>query len=141
MSARSHSNERRAVIKEDNRSFKKKTRAILHPFTMIFYFNLAFFIIPLAVDAYTSNYDVAAGSVVTASSISSTRLCEQTFCGPEQVFTQNNTSQWASSDGSCSPTRKEWLLFDWSSKYATQFISEIRFRYSALAGEYKIQKF
>ncbi|KAJ3333557.1 hypothetical protein HDU76_006864 [Blyttiomyces sp. JEL0837] len=82
-------------------------------------------------------YDVATGSLVTASSTYNSGSCANNNCGVSAVIdnpvdTDIDTTQWVSAPGSCDPNRNESLMFDWSPKYNTQLLSEVRFRYGDL---------
>jgi hypothetical protein len=97
--------------------------------------------------AQTQSYDVASGSVVVASSTYTAGPCAYNNCGGFQVVnnsplgTDVATGQWVSAPGSCEPNRNETLTLDWSSKYNTQLLTEVRFRYGDLEGEYLVFHF
>lgn len=87
------------------------------------------------------SFDVASGAIATASSFNTLDGCQTitTYysCAPEQVININgqngaDTTQWVSAYGSCEPSHNESLSLDWSDKYKTQLVSEIRFRYGDL---------
>ncbi|KAI9357285.1 hypothetical protein DFJ73DRAFT_821173 [Zopfochytrium polystomum] len=89
-----------------------------------------------ALAASPSGYDVAAGAKVSASSVNFKDTCATVDCGPGQVLNNNglggdiaNPAQWVSAYGSCGPLRNETLTVDWSGKYGTQLLSEVRFRF------------
>ncbi|KAJ3409406.1 CDC5 cell division cycle 5-like protein [Chytridiales sp. JEL 0842] len=87
------------------------------------------------------NYDVAAGSLVTASSTYTTGSCAYNNCGGFQVVNNSplgndiEIGQWVSAPGSCEKRRNESLTLDWSGKYGTQLLSEVRLRYGELEAD------
>ncbi|KAJ3098644.1 hypothetical protein HDU96_010993, partial [Phlyctochytrium bullatum] len=82
------------------------------------------------------SYDIAAGSSVTASSTWQGGKCANNLCMPVNVLDPTpanpddlSSQQWISDKKACSAERNESLSFDWSKKYTTRLLSEIRFRY------------
>ncbi|KAJ3159700.1 hypothetical protein HK101_001015 [Irineochytrium annulatum] len=89
--------------------------------------------------AQQQSYDIATGSRVVASSTYNVGPCSNNSCAATNVILADpnvdapNPLQWISQPGSCDASRNETMSFDWSAKYQTQLLSEVRFRYGDLA--------
>ncbi|KAI8851159.1 hypothetical protein BC829DRAFT_127696 [Chytridium lagenaria] len=88
------------------------------------------------------SYDIAPGSVVSASSTYQSANCAGNRCLPSNVLDPTpadsndvKTEQWVSDVKACNSSRSESLSFDWSKKYSTRLLSEIRFRYGDIEAD------
>ncbi|KAJ3407046.1 hypothetical protein HDV05_005625 [Chytridiales sp. JEL 0842] len=96
-----------------------------------------------AINAQVSSgsYDLVGGSRIVATSTDTTGTCARSACAPYHVMDNSATpdemdfSQWMSTRGSCDAGRTESLTIDWSAKYGTQLISEIKVRHGSLYAE------
>ncbi|KAJ3170094.1 hypothetical protein HK101_011390, partial [Irineochytrium annulatum] len=80
-------------------------------------------------------FDVAAGCAVTVSSIQEgCAVCAGSNVVANNPYSNNpNPTQWISAAGGCEKSRNETIYLDWSAKYHTVLLSEVRFRYGSVS--------